>query len=172
MKNYVRILFFVVVILLTSVVVNAEDMAFEYSFEDGELGDWAPRGDSVLVEVVDKEAHDGDYSLLTTGRNTNWNGPALDIHELVEEGKTYEITLWVSIANKPNGDIIMTMEKKKGSDTAWDRVAGPVNARRGRWTKITGQYTIPIGYEILTLYIESPDETLEFYIDDIKAELK
>lgn len=168
MKKFFKLILCFSIMLFAVLAVNAEDGVLEYNFDDGEFSGWGPRGDGVVVEVVDKQSRSGDYSLLTTGRSSNWHGPCLDIHKLVEEGATYEISLWVNLANKPNGGVIVTVEKKRGTETGWDRVAGPVNARRGRWTQISGQYTIPAGYDILTLYIESEDATLEFYIDDVK----
>ncbi|HOA41129.1 MAG: carbohydrate binding domain-containing protein [Halanaerobiales bacterium] len=168
MKKFLKLFIFMTIIFLMGLAVYAEDGVLEYNFDDGNLNGWGPRGDGVVVEVVDKQSRSGDFSLLTRGRSSNWHGPSLDIHGLVEEGATYQISLWVNLANKPNGGIIVTIEKKKGGDTTWDRVAGPVNARRGRWTQVTGEYTIPAGYDVITVYIESEDATLEYYIDDIK----
>lgn len=152
------------------VVVNAGvgGMVINYDFETGVASDWYPRGDGVKIRTVKGVAHSGDYSLLTTGRSKPWNGPSVNIQGKVDEGAKYVISAWVKIASdRQQEELIMTIEKNKGNDTSWDRVAGPVKVNKGEWVKLTGEYLIPEGYERLTLYIESPGETVEYYIDDV-----
>ncbi|MFW6035326.1 MAG: endo-1,4-beta-xylanase [Halothermotrichaceae bacterium] len=138
---------------------------FEFTFEEGQ-DIWAPRGD-VQLEVVTDAAKSGEASLLTTGRSADWNGPSVNIKELVTDGKTYEISAWVMVpSDQPAEDLIMTIEKNNG-EASWDRVAGPVQAKPGEWVELTGEYSIPADFNSFTLYIESPNETLEYYVDDI-----
>jgi len=166
--DFLWIIGFVLFLALISsgfVVRAAEGLNLD--FEDGQLGNWMPRGE-VSLKVVSDTAHQGDYSLLTTGRTSNWHGPSIDIKNLVTEGTKYSLSVWVKLpAGQPEDELIMTIEKNDGESNSWDRVAGPVKVGSEEWVQLKGTYTVPPGFERFTLYIESPNETLEYYIDDV-----
>lgn len=169
-RNSFCTLFLLAVLLLAmTLVVSADDADFEFTFKDGNLDNWAPRG-NVTLEVIDDESYEGDYSLLTTGRTSDWHGPSIDIHDLVQEGELYEVSAWVRIASKEKeGEFIVTLELNDGNENSWERVVEPVVVEKGEWVELSGEYEIPSGYERITLYIESTNETLEYYVDNVKA---
>lgn len=164
--RFIAVLSLFLVLISTGLAVKAAEV-LNSDFENGKLENWTPRGDANL-KVVSTEAHQGDYSLLTTGRTSDWNGPSIKIQDLLTEGKKYDIKAWVKLpAGQPEDELIMTIEKNNGKSSSWDRVAGPVTVSSDKWVELKGEYTIPGGFERCTLYIESPNETLEYYIDDV-----
>ncbi|GAB3226370.1 hypothetical protein GCM10027447_16490 [Glycomyces halotolerans] len=140
---------------------SAQDPTPVYTadFEDGTVGDWTPRGPVTL------SAEDG--ALLTTDRESEWNGPALDITDYIAPGGTYEISLNGRTADGNGTDeLIVTVQREAaGEDTAYDRVAGPVTA--ADWTEISGDYSIASSADALTLYVESPTVDASYLIDDV-----
>ncbi|GAB4000972.1 hypothetical protein GCM10029992_34820 [Glycomyces albus] len=75
-----------------------DDPAVVYSseFEDGTVGDWAPRGPVTLTVE--------DGALLTTDREADWNGPSLDITDHIVPGAVYEISVRARIADGSEGE--------------------------------------------------------------------
>ena len=67
------------------------------SFEDGEVGNWHTRGvDTVKLQVTDEtKAADGEKSLKVTGRSKDWHGPAYSVMDILQKGKTYNISVKV-----------------------------------------------------------------------------
>src|SRR5690554_2492844 len=166
-RNYCYFVVFLMVffVLVTgSFIVRAEGVVS--GFEDGEPGYWKPRGDAV-IQVSGDEAYSGNYSLFTTGRTSDWNGPCIDLQDMVTEEQKYQISVWAKLPEGSSGSLIITIEKNDGSETSWDRVVGPVTASSDEWVQLEGEYTIRSGYEVFTLYVESPDASLDYYIDDI-----
>ncbi|MTI59693.1 MAG: 1,4-beta-xylanase [Firmicutes bacterium] len=163
---FITVLALLLILVNTGLTVKAVEV-LNSDFENKKLENWIPRGD-VNLKVVSTEAHQGDCSLLTTGRIYGWNGPSINIQDLVTEGKKYDIIAWVKLpAGHPEDELIMSIEKNNGESSSWDRVAGPVIVGSDKWVELKGEYVIPGGYERFTLYIESPNTTLEYYLDDV-----
>lgn len=158
-------------VLLLSVLLVAPTAAaetvYQQDFETG-IGDWGPRGDGVVLEVVSDEAFSGENSLLVTGRTQNWNGPALAIDSIVDWKREYTFSVQVKLTEGfEESEVTISTENTAGENTTWDNIASArVNAEE--WTEISGTYSIPDGMESITLYAESPVEELEFYLDSVK----
>ncbi|MFW5996302.1 MAG: endo-1,4-beta-xylanase [Halanaerobiaceae bacterium] len=154
-------------ILTVTFAVTGSAAVVEFDFEDGETGEWQPRGE-VELEAVEGVAYEGDYSLLTTGRSEDWNGPSVQIGDYVEDDEEYTFSARVKLVDgQPDSEVIMTAERDDGSDTGWDRIAGPEAISEGEWIELSGEYTIPPEQEYITIYIESPDTELEYYVDNV-----
>src|SRR4051812_37084273 len=63
-------------------------------FEDGTAQGWAPRGAAVVAPST-TVAHGGTGSLGVTGRAAAWQGPALDVLDVLAEGTQYTVSAWV-----------------------------------------------------------------------------
>ena len=114
--------YFNFLIFLFSSASTAETV-YEFDFETG-VGSWAPRGDSVELEVVDREAASGSQSLFVSGRTQNWNGPSLDIQSFVEANKKYAFSLKVKLVKGSEpAQITISTENNKDEDTTWDNIA-------------------------------------------------
>jgi endo-1,4-beta-xylanase len=133
-------------------VVYSED------FADGTVGDWTPRGPVTLTVE--------DGSLLTTGRTADWNGPSVDLTDLIAPGGVYEIAVDVRFADDSDGDVLTaTVQRESASGTSYDSVVYQAPASTD-WTRLSGEYTIDSPADSLTFYIESPTPEASYLLDD------
>ncbi|GAB3647554.1 hypothetical protein GCM10028833_11540 [Glycomyces tarimensis] len=140
---------------------SAQDATVVYSadFADGEVGAWSPRGPVTLS--VD------DGALLTTGRESDWNGPALDVSDYIAPGGTYEISLLGRFADGSAGEqLTLTVQRETADGTEYDSVVYQA-AVGAEWTELSGEYSIAAPAESLTLYVESPTPDASYLIDDV-----
>ncbi|MBQ3566598.1 MAG: endo-1,4-beta-xylanase, partial [Oscillospiraceae bacterium] len=142
---------------------------FKDTFEDG-YGGWAPRGDAT-IEIVDTTANTGEKSLYISGRVKNWNGAGCSkVKELACDG-TYKFTSYVmQDEGNDTEQINLQMLYKDAYDEENYKNIASVQAKKGVWTKIEGTYTIPLDASEMTIYLETPSNLINFYIDDISAE--
>lgn len=150
--------------------VTKPGLIAKYDFEK-DLAGWQPRGDGVVVDLSSEVAYAGTKSLFVSNRTNNWHGAQLSVKELLETGKTYNFEAWVYQNSGSDQTIVMTMQRKYASDEStryeWIRAQ---TVPSGKWTKISGAYTVRAGevVEDLTLYFESTTSpTLQFFVDDV-----
>jgi endo-1,4-beta-xylanase len=138
----------------------------EYDFEDNTTQGWFGRG-SAAVAVTDTQAV-GAYSLLTSNRTQNWEGPGVNVTALLQPGATYAITASVRLAaGSPNSPIQMTMYRNQGGDN-WDWIATTNDVTDAAWATVHGTYSALTGpATYLELYLESSNATVSFYIDEV-----
>lgn len=143
------------------------------SFEDGQQGKWNPRGDVKLEVTKETKAADGEYSLKVTGRTQNWNGPAYSVKDILEKGKTYNISVKVKAVagQKALGkaeNVILSMEKGIDNSSSYSNISS-ADINEDTWTTVGGSYTLDYTGELtkLDIYVESSTVDLEFYIDDL-----
>ncbi|MBR6791610.1 MAG: endo-1,4-beta-xylanase [Ruminococcus sp.] len=150
--------------------VSAEPVElFNDSFEDGYNG-WAARGDDAVISIVSDEAHEGEKSLFVTGRTVNWNGASCAKIKELRAGQSYDLSAWVMF-NDENGNAneqlnLQMLYKDSTGEEQYKYIAN-TNATKGTWSQIKGSVTIPDDATGVTIYVESNNATLEFYIDDI-----
>lgn len=146
-----------------------------YDFEDGTTQGWNPRG-SVTIEAVDEEAFAGNYSLKTTGREDTWQGPSLNLVNVLEKNTKYDICAYLKIIEMPTEQLenpltvaITVEELPKGVESggeSWEEVV-KVDVKDTEWIQISGSYIFEEDMKELALYIESDHKEVEFYIDNV-----
>ncbi|MGN0620640.1 MAG: endo-1,4-beta-xylanase [Porcipelethomonas sp.] len=142
---------------------------FKDTFEDG-FGGWAGRGDA-SIQIVDTAANSGKKSLYVTGRQKAWNGAACaKIKELRNE-KTYYISGYVmqDEGNDTEDINLQVLYKDANGDEQYKNIAR-AQAKKGVWTNVGANYTIPADATGITVYFETPSNLINFYIDDVYAE--
>lgn len=152
--------------------VQSQAGEWQYGFEGGQTEGWGPRG-NVQVTSQTADARAGSYSLLTTGRTANWNGPSLNVKSLLVPGAKYEISGYVKPLGTPSvsSKLRFTVEEKPaGEQTGWKTVS-EADAVVGEWAKLQGTYTFSGSMDSLTLYVESTSDTDSFYLDDVKIQM-
>ncbi|MDQ2087270.1 endo-1,4-beta-xylanase, partial [Herbivorax sp. ANBcel31] len=151
-----------------------EDQDLFYDFEDGTTQGWSPRGD-VTVEAVDEEAYAGNYSLKTTGRADNWQGPSLNLINLLEKDTEHHVCAYLKVVEMPEGledplTFTVSVEElptdSENGDKSWEEVAS-VEIADTEWVQISGVYTFEEDMDEQTLYVESNHEEVGFYIDNV-----
>jgi endo-1,4-beta-xylanase len=141
-----------------------------YDFEDGSQG-WLPRGEA-FVSVSSDVAYSGSQSLLVSDRTADWHGATIDVKNLLEPDKTYDISGYVRLVNgEPDSRVIITMQRTPtGGDPAYEWIApsSQDGVTDSEWVYLQGQYTFSGEVSELMLYVESPDEEfVDFYLDEI-----
>ncbi len=181
-KSRIRIALSMAVFIILSTVTpvfaaeqcNEGDIVFCYDFEDNTTQDWVPRGSSVL-SIESDDAHDSQYSLITTGRTDAWNGPSLNMIGKLKKGAVYRISAFVKLGEMPDSErsVKITMEEKpsaENSSTGWVTV-GSRNMSDTEWTEITGTYAFNLDMSGQILYVESSGTTDIILIDDVTIEM-
>ncbi len=141
----------------------------EFDFENGILG-WEPRGDDVEVSISQDTSTSGMNSLHILNRTQNWHGTQTDLRDALRPDKAYYFEGWVYQKTGQDQTIIMTMQRKYGSDnaTSYDWIQAQT-IPTDQWTKISGTYAIKANERIdeLLLYFEAQNPYIDFYIDDV-----
>jgi endo-1,4-beta-xylanase len=145
----------------------AAESVYSFGFETGTAGDWKPKG-PVKLDVSDKIAHTGKYSLGASGRGDTWQDPEMDVLPLMKAVALYEVTCWVYIPKEAQqASVKMTVEIMANGVKNWVQICKPVEVEPGKWMQLAGQFDRQDGLEKASLYIEPLDPAVPFFIDDI-----
>lgn len=141
---------------------------FKDDFENG-FGGWAGRGDA-SISVVDSAANTGSKSLYVSGRTIAWHGAACAKIKELRPGKTYYISGYVmqDEGNDAEQINLQILYKDSSGKEQYKSIAN-TQAKKGEWSKVGGNYTIPSDASNVTVYFETPSNLINFYIDDISA---
>jgi endo-1,4-beta-xylanase len=150
------------------------------TFEDDTTDGWGSRSGSSTVAVSSAAAHSGSYSLLTTGRIANWDGPSISVSNKMYVGSTYNLSVWVLLVPTDSSShvINMSLQTTKSGTTSYPSVTaypGVTVLADGNWHQIsvTG-YTMSSPYDTgqASLYLQtvpaSGNDLVSFYIDDFQ----
>lgn len=152
--------------------------AYTQTFEEG-LDGWSARG-SAAVSQDSSQKQEGNSSLTISGRTKTWEGPIKDLTSALTKGETYHFSAYVMYDDESGLDsqeFDLQTEIKTG-DSADYKTIGKGTAKKGEWTKIEGDYTVPSGSTGFSIYIEFPykdDKTttipasdkINFYLDNV-----
>lgn len=152
--------------------------SYSQSFEEGVDG-WAARG-SAAVSQDSSQKQEGNSSLIISGRTKTWEGPIKDLTSVLQKGESYHFSAYV-MYNDENGLDSQTFNLQteiKTGDSAEYKTIGSGVAKKGEWTKIEGDYTVPSSSTGFSIYVELPykDDTtttipasdkINFYLDNV-----
>jgi endo-1,4-beta-xylanase len=164
--------FYVDSVIVTSAQPAQSGIVKSSTFESGSTEGWQARGtgSDAQISVVDTVAHSGSKSLYVTGRAQTWQGAQIDLTSLLEKGKEYQFSIWVYQNSGSDQNITLTMQRKNADNTTnYDTIKWQQTVPSGVWTEITGSYQVPQTATQLVFYVESPNATLSFYLDDFSA---
>lgn len=138
-----------------------------FTFESSDDG-WKNRG-SATVEVSASEGFNSNKSLYVSGRTASWNGASLPLPEKLSTGKTYSFSANVKYTSGSATDTFyMKLEYKDASGTTCYDPIAEAAANKDEWVQLSNtKYTIPSDAEGATLYIETAESTVSFYLDDV-----
>ena len=100
-----------------------------------------------------------------------WQGPVRDLIDVLMDGQTYKISIWVKLELTDSSYVKMTIQQADATGTHYS-VLNEATAYGDRWTKLSGTFTPDItGYlEGMNLYVEGPKTGVNFYVDDLEIE--
>ncbi len=116
--------------------------------------------------------HESDMCMAVKGRLQNWHGVQADLSQYDLAGKTIDVTYWVYHEYTTPLQVNMTAEQNDGETTTYTPIVTGTEMEDGKWIKFNNTYTIPVGIKKIIVYFESPNETAEFYVDDISITLQ
>jgi endo-1,4-beta-xylanase len=153
----------------SAINVNAESAElFNDTFETG-YDSWAARGDEAKIEIVSSASHSGNKSLFVSGRTISWNGASSAKIKELRAGKTYDLSAWVmyeeSTSQQEQFNLQMLYKDSSGKE-CYKYIAN-TQASAGEWKQIKGTVTIPEDATGVTIYIETNNSLIDFYIDDV-----
>jgi endo-1,4-beta-xylanase len=136
-------------------------------FETGTPQGWVPRIGRETLTVTTADQHAGAYSLLTTGRQATFDGPAINAAGKLCNGSRYNVSVWVKLVpGEPNTQIRVSLQRSLGGTTNFNTVIGNTTVTANAWVRLRATYDFAFNYSSLTLYVESASGTPSFYIDD------
>ncbi|MFA9398573.1 MAG: endo-1,4-beta-xylanase [Clostridiaceae bacterium] len=173
-----------------TISVPKEASGMSTNFEDNTVQDWYTDGsEGNKLEVTDKEAHDGTYSLVNTGRTAFSDVPKYDLKDKLVDGTTYTMTAYVKIADAgvdgpSTRKINMTVYKNDDGVELYTQPEGAflTETKVGEWTKVQGTYKFNCSENLdkLYMYLEIANENpyiaqaynedcpiVDMYIDDV-----
>ncbi len=137
------------------------------SFESGTTEGWRPRIGRETVAVASADAHGGNFSLLTTGRQAAFDGAAINAAGKLCNGSRYAVSVWVKLApGQPDSLIRVSLQRAFAGATTFHTVIGNTLVTANEWVRLRTTYDFTFNYQSLTLYVESASGTASFYIDD------
>ena len=147
---------------------SASANLFNSTFENG-TDYWAGRG-SAWVTTSSYESYAGSQSLAVTGRQSTWNGAAIELNpDYFKAGSTYSFSTAVLQKSGYATTVQLSMQYDQNGQTKYAQVAS-ASAKDNKWTVIENTaYTIPAGASNCILYVEAPDSLTDFYIDEAKG---
>ena len=148
--------------------VDADGYWMHIDFENG-AGGFTGRG-PVSAEVTDTEKYEGEKSLYVSGRTASWNGASIDLDPLIfRAGETFSFSADVMYpAGLASDSFYLSLQYKDADGVAhYDHIAQG-SAAKGEWIQLLSTtYTLPEGGSDYVLYVEMPDGTSDFYVDDV-----
>lgn len=142
-------------------------------FSNGDLesgtGPWYPQGDNVTATRTSAQRHGGTYSLLVQGRSVDWHGAVMPLIKTLPRGE-YEASVWVRLAaGEEPAEIRLSLKTQPEGGTPTFTTIRAAEVTADGWTRLSGtfQNNNPGRWGDLTLYVESPDLTVSYYVDDL-----
>lgn len=144
-------------------------------FEDS-IVRWSQVGNCALRIVNQPPAQSGTRSLEVSNRTFEWNGPGYSLLNMLQDGETYDIGLWVRIAE---GEVPLqiTMKRQCAGDPASGQYlpAGTAIIANTEWQYLSGTLSAQTcGPTELLVFVEVPNSSasdpnalVTFYIDNV-----
>ncbi len=142
------------------------------NFELGNVNGWSSWNGTVTAST--EIAKSGSYSLKLSNRSGN--GPAVynNLKPLLTAGKTYSVSMAVTIQGAATAPVNITRKLTCGTDTTYSWVANTSTVAEGVWSTLAGDLAIPADCVIndFIIYAEGPAGGINLFIDDVVVTTK
>ncbi|HXS31420.1 MAG TPA: carbohydrate binding domain-containing protein, partial [Steroidobacteraceae bacterium] len=145
-------------------------------FETNTTG-WSVFGGSATIASTTAQAHSGTHSLVISGRTQPYQGPQYSVLSLVTPGTSYSLSLWGRLpSSNATGSLTVTLHYTcSGGSSAGENYfpwVATSAASASSWTQFSGVQTFPAcagggTMSVASFYVESPNATLSYYVDDV-----
>jgi endo-1,4-beta-xylanase len=140
------------------------------TFESGGTEGWFPRIGGETLTNTSADAHTGARSLLTTNRAQTFSGPAFNVTNVMFNGSRYRVELWAKLApGQTTQALRVSLQRNLGTFPAqFFTIVSDTTVSSSAWVMLAATFDGTPANTGLTLYVESPNGTPSFYIDDFK----
>ena len=137
---------------------------FDYYFDD-----WSPRDNELLKRS--NFSYEGANAMFVTNRSAAWQGPSIYLgSENYKSGETYSFGAFVMQDSKDSANFEIVLQYLNSAGKFQYDTIAEIKAEKGQWSELSNySYTIPEGAKQLTLYIDTPDYTGDFSVDNAYA---
>jgi endo-1,4-beta-xylanase len=126
------------------------------TFESGTAEGWRPRIGRETVSPSSADAHSGSFSLLTTGRQATFDGPAFDVTNVMFNGSRYVVSVWAKLApGQPDSQLRVSLQRNAGSFTSFHTVVGNTTVTANAWVRLQATFDDALANTSLTMYVET-----------------
>lgn len=157
-------------------MVDPYNLILGASFENGP-GDWVALGGATL-QVTTEKSRSGEKSLATVGRTQNWEGPSLEMIDILTPGESYIASGWVRMKADKGATFHIVRKAICVSDagvaeTDQSKIYLQLGATYTdtTWAQIvTPPFSMPdCDLQTFVLYFEGPGPSEAFYLDDVSV---
>lgn len=131
---------------------------------------WSGRG-SAKASTDSSAAFLGSKALLVNGREACWNGAVRTLGSQFSAGNSYSFSANVMYPSGSDAqEFFLTMEYKDSSDeTKYVKIAKGL-VQKGKWAQLANSgFTIPADASQPKIYVETAENSDDFYIDEVVA---
>ena len=142
------------------------DYLLHSTFEDGKE-QWSGRG-SASVKIVSEISRSGEYSLMASRREADWNGATVPLGPEFRSGQSYAFSAYVMTEDTSSPvTFYLTLQYQNGDTTVYPKIA-EVTAEKGQWAQLeNNDFTIPSEATDIQLYVETDGSKCSFYVDEV-----
>jgi GH35 family endo-1,4-beta-xylanase len=122
------------------------------------------------VSTTTTSAQKGTHALLVSNRPGN--GPAATtITSAVTPGTSYQVSMWVSIANAATANVNVTQKIRcNGGSDQYSWLVAPTAVQQGQWVELKGTLAVPnCALSEVTIYAEGPPAGVDLLVDNVTA---
>lgn len=150
-----------------SVVSDELSVIYSDDFELETINGWSVLGGVGTMSIDTSRKQSGSSSLNITGRTQTFNGPSISLDKIFESEETYRIEGWVYHESSKTETINCTLKYTDSVNVSSYEGIAVIEAPPSSWVHFEGTVETPEDLASTLLYFESPNETLEYNIDNI-----
>ncbi len=148
---------------------NDSSAIVTYDFEDkNDLDEWFPIVGRIRMQIDNEKAFSGSGSLKVDDRETCFDGPAIDITDIIDPGTKYKIIFKCMYKGTDTDYIRVSVRKKfSGGDERYENLHWLRDIEMDKW--IDGEADLFLSENVakLELFFESGSRDSTIWLDDI-----
>lgn len=139
-----------------------------YNFDAGTTQGWGNRGEGKAAATTEA-FQSGTHSLKVTDREDTWHGTEISMTNLLMKDAEYEIKGYAKLVEGQSpSNIKFTMIVTDADGDTYTEVTPLTEVTDEKWVELSSELNFKAeDFTSLTLYAESDNENVQFYLDDI-----
>lgn len=120
------------------------------------------------VTLTTANPHTGKKSALGAGRTASWQGPAVNLTDLVLPAFEYDASAFARVAGAENATVSMSLKTQCSGQSATYQSLHAAGVSASDWTQLAARFTVPnCTLQEVTLYFEGPAAGVDIALDDV-----